>query len=410
MGKRIRRTRRHSRRQYPHHALTAGTVRADLKPGLYADGNCLYLQVGSGGARSWILRVVVDGRRRDIGLGGVSYVSLADAREEAVKLRKAARFGGDPLVLLRQERRIIPTFESAAREVHTEHSKTFRNPKHAAQWIGSLETYAFPFIGTLTVDKIDSSDILRVLSPIWLEIPETARRVRQRIKLVFDWAKAKTFRAADNPIEGISKVLPKHSTKQKHFASLPYRDLPVFIQKLRGYDGIATRLGMEFLILTAARTSEVLLARWDEIDSKTRTWTVPAERMKAKEEHKVPLTARSLAILKEACEISDDGPYIFPGNIHHEPLSNMTFEMALRRMDYDVTTHGFRSTFRVWAEEAAHFPNNVVEAALAHTIKDKVEAAYQRSKLLEKRRPLMDQWARFVVSSPTARVVKFQER
>lgn len=392
---------------HPHKALSPAKIRALTEPGMYSDGDCLYLVVDEGGAKRWVLRVVINGTRHDLGLGGLSWVSLAEAREEALRLRKIARSGGDPLADRRQERRVVPTFEEAARKVHESQSATFRNEKHKAQWISTLEMYVFPVFGSLAVNRIESADVLTALARIWTEKPETARRVRQRIRTVFDWCKV-SGHCSSNPVEGVSKALPKHNTKQEHHAALPYAQLPEFLQSMRGSDsGISPKLAFEFLILTVGRTSEVLRAKWNEIEEKA--WTVPAERMKAKVEHRVPLSARCLELLEAAKGISNGGEYIFPGRTPEHPLSNMVFEMTLRRMNRtDITPHGFRSSFRDWAEEKTNFPNSVIEASLAHTVKSKTEAAYLRTTLFDKRRRLMDAWANFATTKPTEKVVRMR--
>jgi integrase len=397
-------------KKHPQKALSAKKIHNAL-PGKHADGNGLYLIVDESNAKRWVLRTVIHSKRREMGLGGLSLVSLAEAREEAARLRKIARKNGDPLAERRRERIITPSFEAIAREVHASHSQTFRNPKHAAQWITTLETYAFPTMGKIPIDKIESKEILAVLSPIWIEKPETARRVKQRIKTVFDYAKAKGFRSTENPVEGISRVLPKHSGKTKdHFAALPYVQVPDFIQALRAskvYESV--KLAFEFLILTASRTSEVLLAKWQEIDLEGKVWIVPAERMKAKVEHRVPLSVRCILILKTAKEMSFGGEYVFPGRTNSKPLSNMAFLMALRRMERtDITAHGFRSSFRDWAEEKTNTQRSVIEAALAHTVDNKVEAAYLRTDLFDKRRTLMNTWASFATAAPKAKVVQIR--
>jgi len=395
------------RNKHPEKALSAARIK-HAKPGRHADGNGLYLVVDDSGAKRWLLRTVVRNKRCDIGLGGLSLVSLADAREEAARLRKIARAGGDPLAERREERRVVPTFEVAAREVHEAHSVSFKNKKHAAQWITTLETYAFPAFGARQISDLEPKDVLEVLSPIWIEKPETARRVRQRLKTVFDYAKAKGWRSGDNPVEGVSKVLPKHKEKKEHFAALPYAKVPEFIAALAEANvSMSIKLAFEFLILTASRTSEVLLAKRDEIDAENKTWVVPAERMKAKEEHRVPLSARCMEILETANTIFADSAYIFPGRSPSHPLSNMSFLMTLRRMECgNITAHGFRSSFRDWAEEKTSFQNSVIEAALAHTVKNKVEAAYLRTTLFDKRRDLMQKWAAFVKAKPSPKVVK----
>ena len=411
MSDQLQHKRQPPKQQQPDKRLSAAFVRNASEPGHYSDGNCLYLVIGDDGSRKWVQRLTIHGRRHDLGLGSQRLVTLAEAREEALRLRKIARQGGDPLTVRRQERHVktVPTFEKAAREVHQARAQTFRNERHAEQWISTLEKYVFPQLGTRRVDSIDSGDVLKILSPIWIEIPETARRIRQRMQTVFRWAKAAGL-SGDNPVDGIAEALPKHNLKQQHHPALAYAELPAFIQKLRSYEGVATGLGLEFLILTASRTSEVLLAKWTEIDFDGRTWIIPAGRMKARVEHRVPLAARAIEILREAKAISDGGDYIFPGSHLHKPLSNMTFTKALRLMKYGhITTHGFRSTFRDWAEEKTNFPNSVVEAALAHTIKNKVEAAYLRTKLFDKRVKLMDAWTGFA-TAPAGKVIGSAER
>ena len=337
------------------------------------------------------------GKRRDIGLGGLSLVSLAEAREEAMRLRKIARQQGDPLEERRKEQRVVPTFAQAAREVHKTHSASWKNAKHAQQWINTLTDYVFPIFGSLRVDQVHTPEVLKALSPIWLKKPETARRVRQRIKTVFDWAKAAGFRSGDNPVDGISKVLPKQSNTQAHHAALPYAEIPTFIKALRNTEASKTALlAFEFLILTATRTNEVINATWSEIDLKEKTWTIPGNRMKTKREHRIPLSRHCIEILKEVRKLSMDNLSVFPNLLTGKPLSNMVFLMLLRRMKQDVTAHGFRSSFRDWASERTNIPHDVCEAALAHNLKDKTEAAYKRTDLFDKRRELMESWAAFV--------------
>jgi integrase len=381
-------------------------VRTLKKPGSYADGNGLYLVVDASGAKRWNLRTVVHGKRRDIGLGGLALVSLAEAREEAARMRKIARNGGDPLADRQKSRVQIPTFKEAAILVHKEHSATWKNKKHAAQWINTLKEYTFPLFGDRPVDQVDTPEVLNALSKIWLTKPETARRVRQRIGTVLDWAKAAGHRSGDNPINGIAKGLPNQPKKQKHHAALPYTEVNSFVNQLRkAAANESTRLAFEFLILTATRTSEVILADWSEIDLKEKAWTIPAERMKAGKIYRVPLSDRCVEILKRAKEISDGGPYVFPGQSEKKPLSNMAFLMMIKRMKKDITTHGFRSSFRDWAAERTNFSREVCEMALAHTVSNKVEAAYLRGDLFDKRRQLMNTWAEFVTTDSTADIV-----
>lgn len=382
--------------KHPEKALTAMQVRNLNRPGRYADGNGLYLVVDPSGAKRWLLRVVVHGKRRDIGLGGTSLVSLSEAREKALSYRKLARDGGDPLAEKRKEKREIPTFIKAAERVHAEHKASWKNKKHGDQWINTLKEYVFPHFGETRVDQVHTPDVMKALGPIWLTKPETARRVRQRIKAVLDWAKAAGFRSGENPVDGVEKGLPKQNGRDSHHEAMAYGQVPAFIQNLRASDaGEITRLALEFLILTASRTSEVLQARWDEFDLDQALWTIPADRMKAGRIHRVPLSDRCLAILKRARELGADSSYIFPGRSADKPLSNMVFLMMLRRMKLDVTAHGFRSSFRDWAAEATHFPREVAEMALAHTIENKVEAAYRRGDLMEKRREMMQVWSSY---------------
>ena len=375
-------------------ALTARKVSTVTKPGMHCDGSGLYLHVSKSGAKSWILRTVVHGKRRDIGLGGVSILSLADAREKARDLRAVARKGGNPLS--HRDKR-IPTFEEAARRVHAEQIEpAARNDKHRAQWINTLRDYAFPKIGEKSVDVIDSADILAVLQPIWLDKPETARRVRQRLRTVFDWCRLAGHREAGNPLEGIELALPKQPPKSNHHAAMPWQEVPAFFTDLRERGGTASA-ALAFTVLTAARTGEVLGARWDEIDGDV--WTVPAERMKAGRPHRVPLTPEALAVIEPLRGLDPD--LIFPGQKRGRPLSNMAMVALMRRMEQGQwTVHGFRSAFRDWAAERTRIPREVAELCLAHTVGSAIERAYRRSDLFEKRRELMQQWARWCSSAP----------
>lgn len=382
--------------RHPDKALTAVQVRQLKLPGRYADGNGLYLEVTAAGTKHWLLRLVVQGRRRDIGLGSTTLVPLVEAREKALFFRKIAREGGDPIAERDKLKPTIPTFREAAERVHAENAPSWKNPKHAAQWLTTVKTYAFPELGDRPVNEIDSPHLLRVLSPIWLAKPETARRLKQRLGTVFDWAKAAGYRQGDNPMEGVERGLPKQTGTKEHHAALPYAQVPGFIATLRAGDATMTvKLAFEFLILTAARTGEVLGATWDEIDFEEQTWTVPATRMKAKKAHRVPLCPRAVEILKQARAFGGQGP-IFPGRSAGKPLSNTAFLMVLRRLDLDVTAHGFRSAFRDWASEETNFPREVCEMALSHTVENRVEAAYRRGDLFEKRRQLMKAWSTYL--------------
>jgi integrase len=376
-------------------------VKKEKRPGRYADGNGLYLVVDESGAKRWLLRTVVHGKRRDIGLGSVRLVSLAEAREHATALRRLARDGGDPLAERRRAKRIVPTFQKAAEQVHDAHAKAWKNEKHKDQWLNTLKAYAFPHFGDHPVDRIDAADVLKALSPIWLTRPETARRVRQRIGTVLEWAKASGFRGDANPVDGISKALPKQSDLVEHHDALVYAELADFVPKLRAANaGEGVKLALEFLILTAARTSEVLGAAWPEIDTEQKLWTIPAVRMKAGRTHRIPLAPRCIDILAHAKELAAGSTYVFPGRSPDKPMSNMVFLMLLRRLGVEVTAHGFRSTFRDWARERTNYPRDICEAALAHGVRDETEAAYLRGDLLDKRRELMGAWAAFATRTP----------
>lgn len=384
-------------KRHPDKALTALQVRNISTPGRYADGNGLYLVVDNSGARRWLLRIVVQGRRRDIGLGSAKLVPLAEAREKALTFRKSAREGGDPIAEQRKLKALVPTFEEAAEKVHAEHSPGWRNKKHGDQWISTLRTYAFPEIGRLRVNQIGTPEVMRVLAPIWLTKGETARRVRQRIGTVLDWARAAGHRDGENPVSGVAKGLPKQIERDQHHAALSYAEMPAFISDLRTQAADATtRLAFEFLILTAARTGEVIHSKWEEVDFEQKVWLVPAARMKAKREHRVPLSSRCIELLEKSKKAAGESVYLFPGATPGKPLSNMAFLMLLRRMKRPITAHGFRSSFRDWAAEATSYPREIAEMALAHTITNKVEAAYRRGDLLEKRRELMEDWASYV--------------
>jgi integrase len=263
--------------------------------------------------------------------------------------------------------------------------------------MNTLRQYALPLIGDMPVNEIDSPHVLRVLSPIWLSKPETARRVRQRIGTVLSWAKAAGYRAGDNPVEGVGKGLPKQRDRNEHHSAMPFAEVPTFIARLRGdsEQGEITRLALEFLILTATRTGEVLGARWQEFDELGQVWTIPDDRMKAARAHRVPLSSRCLEILKRAKLLSAGSPFIFPGRTNTRPMSNMVFLMTLRRMDVPFTAHGFRSSFRDWAAESTNHAREICEMALAHTISNKVEAAYRRGDLLEKRKQIMADWENY---------------
>lgn len=384
--------------------LTAAKVKSLKEPGRYVDGNGLMLVIGADGSRKWVLRVQHAGKRRDIGIGAVVDVSLADAREATESLRREVKAGRDPVAERRKqaepEPERTPTFREAAQRVHAEHAPSWRNAKHGTQWLATMERHVFPELGEKPVDAITGPMVRDVLAPIWLTIPETARRVRQRIAAVLDWAHAKGYRPAEAPMRSIAKGLPKQPKGREHLAALPWVDVPAFLVRLQETDkgGLVVKLLFEFLVLTAARSGEARGARWSEIDLEARVWTIPKERMKAGKAHTVPLCERSVKLLEQARDLrtSEDSPdLVFPGARKGRPMSDMALTMLLRRMAVPCTVHGFRSSFRDWAAESTNFPREVAEAALAHTLENRVEAAYRRSDLLDKRRKLMDAWAGF---------------
>lgn len=375
--------------------LTAVKIKNLTEPGRYPDGDGLFLELNGKGSGRWLLRVQAKGIRRDFGLGSLKGVSLADARDAAFVMRKKIAQGIDPVEERKQERRIIPAFRDAAKLVHQEHERAWKNGKHQNQWIATLTTYAFPKIGDLPVDKIEGPAIREVLAPIWLSKPETARRVRQRIGTVLDWACAKGFRATEAPMRSLSKGLPRQPKKDGHFAAMPYADVPDFVEKLGERESVG-RLALEALILTAARSGEIRGAVWSELDLQAGLWTVPATRMKMGRAHVVPLPPEAIAVFESAKKYKAGvGDLVFPGQDVKKPLSDMTLLKILRDMQLTVTVHGFRSAFRDWVAEQTDYSGEVAEAALAHTVANKVEAAYRRTDFLNKRRLLMRDWSEF---------------
>jgi len=376
-----------SQRKRAEKALSAAFVRTVTAPGKYTDGHGLFLKVDASGAKRWVQRIVIRGKRSEIGMGSASLVSLAEVREAALENRKMARAGEDPLQARRASQALL-SFEEAARKVHSIHKPTWRNKKHAAQFISTLATYTFPRIGKLKVSEVTTADVLAVLQPIWLEKPETARRVRQRIGTVMKWAIAHGWRS-DNPAEAISQALPKQDSTQVHRKALPYNKVPEFLDALKASNaGNATKLALELLILAASRSGEVRLAEWSEFDLEQAVWTRPAGRMKSKKEHRVPLSPRALGLLSQARELGVGEGLVFPGTKHAKPLSDMTLSKLTKALGYDVDVHGFRTSFKTWAQERTNTPRDVSEVALAHVVKDKAEAAYARSDFFEKRRQL----------------------
>jgi integrase len=416
--------------------LKALSVAHAKRPGTYGDGGGLYLQVAQGGSKSWIFRFWIaerdsttgepvrdptthklQGRIREMGLGSYLTVSLQEARDRALECRKLREKGIDPIeareAARRQnglERARSLKFREAATTFMAAHRPAWKNEKHAAQWSATLEKYAYPNIGDLPLRSIDTTLVLKVLEPIWSSKPETASRLRGRIESVLDWATVRGYRTGDNPARWrahLDKLLPARSKvrKVKHHAALAYVEMPPFMEALRAQEGIAAR-ALEFTILTAARTGETIGATWKEINWREKYWTVPASRMKAGKEHRVPLCDRAVAILRDmnpADEAPNDAEQFIFATANGPPLSNMALLMLLRRMDRgNITVHGFRSSFRDWAAERTDFPAEVAEMALAHAVGNKVEGAYRRSDLFERRRRIMAEWANFCGTEITA--------
>jgi len=374
--------------------LTAKFVENVSEAGKYYDQHGLFLHVRPSGAKKWLQRYTFQGRRREIGLGSAKIVSVATARKNAHQNLVLVSAGIDPIEDKKQDS-IIPKFEVAARKVYEDNRPTWRNAKHAAQFITTLETYAFPVIGSMSVKEINSSHILRILSPIWVTKAETAKRVRQRLSTVFKYCVAQQWRT-DNPADiAIVKALPYLRKKVQHRKSISYNDVSNFIETVsKSSAGLSTKLGLEFLILTATRSGEVRNARWNEINGSL--WIIPEGRMKAGIEHRVPLSNRCMEILEEAQNINQGSDYIFEGTKPDKPLSENTFNKLMKELGLEVHAHGFRTSFRTWTQEKTHYPNEVAEAALAHSLKDSAEAAYARSDLLEKRAEMMEAWAQFI--------------
>jgi integrase len=391
--------------------LTARTAATIAAPGRHADGNGLYLVVDASGARRWVFLFTLAGKRREMGLGSVS---LVNARRLAAGAREAVATGINPIEQRkagRQARDERKTFGECALAYIAAHEGSWRNAKHRAQWAMTLGEYAAP-LRDKAVDEIDTEAVLAVLQPLWQSVPETASRLRGRIEAVLDAARAQGHRHGENPARWrghLDHLLPKRQKLTRgHHAALPYGEVPAFVASLRDREAIAA-LALEFVILTAARSGEVLGARWSEFDLEAKVWTVPAARMKAGKAHRVPLSARAVAILQKLAE-AKVGEFIFPGQKPGKPLSGMAMEMVLRRMKSDfVTVHGFRSSFRDWCGEETHFPGELAEAALAHVAGDETERAYRRGDALEKRRKLMEAWAGFCEPGVSGNVVRMRK-
>jgi integrase len=391
--------------------LSALEVRRLKHPGLYAVGGVdgLQIQVKESGARSWILRATIGGRRRDVGLGGFPTVTLEQARYRAREARDQIWQGIDPVAArrasvaaLRSAEAKRLTFDQAARMCHQTKASEFRSPKHKNDWINSITTHVSPHIGRLPVADIDLPHVVAVLEPIWIAKTETATRVRQRIEAVLAWATVNKYREGENPARwdgNLEHALPRPSKIRKvdHFAAIPWQDVPAFVADLRQREGMGAR-ALEFGILTAARSGEVRLATWDEIDLDAKVWTVPGDRMKAGKPHRVPLSDAAVSLL-QALPRMEGSAYVFPAP-RGGALSDMSLSAVVRRMDVDAVPHGFRSSFKDWARSSTSYPDEVSELALAHVNSDATRAAYARDELLPKRARLMRDWAKFCTSPP----------
>jgi len=398
--------------------LSVKAVAAKRAPGYYPDGSGLYLQVGTTGSKSWLFCYMLHGREREMGLGSVRDVSLSEARQKRDDCRKLVRAGIDPIDARRRDELAKAladahslTFSRCADAYIEAHRASWKNAKHCDQWKNTLATYCGPAFGALPVQHIDTALVLKALEPIWAKKSETASRVRARVERVLDWAKVHGYRAGENPAAWrghLDKLLPELQKKKRvvHHPALHFAAMADFMVELREQKGIAAR-AMELLILTATRTSEIIDARWPEFDLQAAVWTIPASRMKAHREHRIPLTARSVEIVRQLKEQSTS-EYVFPGR-PGKSLSNMALLSLLHRMGRDdITVHGFRSTFRDWTSERTNYPNHICEMALAHAVADQVEAAYRRGDLFEKRRRLMLDWQKFCDASNRGQVLSLR--
>jgi integrase len=401
--------------------LSAVRMRNLKGPGYFADGGNLYFRIAPGGSCGWIFRWSVNGKTRDMGLGPYPQISLAAARKHAEECRALVQRGIDPIEARRAQRgseRVAQaksaTFDDCVRDYIADHEAAWGNAKHRAQWATTLAAYASPVFGKLPVAAIDDGLVLRALKAIWYEKPETASRVRGRIEAVLDWARLHGYRNGENPARWkghLDHLLPARSKlrRVKHLAALPYSEIGAFMAALRERSDV-TAAALQFVILTATRTSEARAATWDEIDFKAKTWTIPPERMKGRKEHRVPLSAAALELLKQLHQ-SRIGDFVFAGKKPGQPLSDKAMTMLLWRLGRrDITTHGFRSTFRDWAAERTSYPNHVAEMALAHAVPSAVEAAYRRGDLFDKRRKLMEAWGDYCSIAGSGDVVAMRRR
>lgn len=389
--------------------------------GTYEDGDGLRLVVKATGRKSWVMRYQLNGKRREMGLGGFPHIGLKAARQAAADQRKILTAGADPMATRDAEREAlrtsqmaaaakVVTFKKVATDYISAHRAGWKSVKHAQQWENTLATYAEPVIGHLPAAEVSTAHVLEILQPIWITKTETASRVRNRIELILDAAKARGLRDGENPARWrghLDKLLPKRAKVRavEHHTALPWPDLPAFMDELAKHDALSYA-AIRLTILTACRTSEVLCATWDEIDLESRTWIIPAARMKAGKDHRVPLSEAAVEVLTSLPRV-DDNPHLFPGARRGRPLSNLAMLMGLRRMGRgNLTMHGFRSTFRDWSAERTQYPREVCEMALAHKVADGAEAAYWRGDIFDKRRALMSDWAQYATTRPTPNIIQ----
>ncbi|NKD54675.1 MULTISPECIES: tyrosine-type recombinase/integrase [Haematospirillum] len=408
--------------------LLISQVKSISAPGKYGDGDGLWLKVGPTGRKMWVFRYQINGVRRDMSLGSADAVSLRDARLAKNEAKKLLADGIDPLRVrarqvstsdapLDEATPTAPkTFNDAAKEYLDAHMGAWKNATHKQQWVNTLASYVRKRIGKVALDQVTTDDVLAILTPIWLSKPETARRVRGRIERILDYACARGWRSGENPARmrgHLDHLLPRRpATSKAHFAAMPWKDLPDFFMSLHSEDTSMSALALQFCILTGCRTNEVLQATWSEIDMKARVWSIPPARMKMGRLHRVPLARQTVSLL-ETLKDYRRSQYLFPGQRQNKPLSNMSMLMMMRRLGYGhLTVHGFRSSFRDWAAEATQHPSAVAEMALAHTIKNKVEAAYRRGDMIEKRTALMQDWADYLTgcTTPTEQVEDLVKR
>ena len=391
-------------------ALSAARVKALKEPGRYSDGGGLHLFISKAGRKSWVLRITVDGRRRDIGLGGYPSVSLALAREKAAGNRAAIAEGRDPVA--EKHAPGTPTFREAALAVHEANKPRWRNTRHTTSWMQTLERHAMPKLCNTALDRIGRTEVLSVLTPIWTTRPETARRVRQRMRTIFRWAMAHGFMESNPAGEAIDGALPPMPKVKAHMRALPYQEVGDALQTVgKSQASLAAKLCFRFLVLTAARSGEARGATWDEIDLQDQVWRIPSDKMKAGMEHRVPLSRQALEVLVEASILRDDSGLVFPSSMKRSsPLSDMTLTKILRSVGLAdrATVHGFRSSFKNWTLEQTDTPWTVSEAALAHILGNATEQAYARSDLFERRRELMQMWADYVVEDSQTAETRLQ--